>query len=194
MKMRKFLALAAVVLAASFSMPASAQSVGGLLNLLNGGRNMSNMLRYSCSGGGIEQAACQMQRANSVSQQFEYQRQQMRNREMQAQQRQQRVSEALVRACKLGDQDSCMRAGPAADPRQSQLQQALQQACDAGDRYSCSRADSIRRNAYSAQTQYRSAQPDAYAQSQYRAPQSGGYAQTPRYRVAPADGYYPRGY
>jgi len=192
MKMRKFLALAAVLLGFSLSVPASAQT-SGLLGLLTGGRNVTSAMSRNCSYGGLSQITCQLQRADSVSRQFEYQRQQMQNRQRQADQRVQRVNQALVRACKLGDQESCDRAGPAMDPRQTQLQQALRQACDAGDSYSCRRADSMRQAATAQQSRYRYADrgETAYAQPQrYRtAPVDRSYDQPSRYREAAGSGY-----
>lgn len=194
--MRKLFALAAVLLGLSVSMPAAAQS-NGLLGLLTGGRNIGNTMNRNCSYGGIAQITCQMQRVDSVSRQITYQRQQMQNRQRQADQRVQRVNQALVRACKLGDQESCDRAGPALDPKQTQLQQALRQACDAGDSYSCRRTDAMRQQTYAQQSRYRSADrgETGYAQpSQYRtapqyrsASQDRAYDQPSRYREA--DGY-----
>jgi preprotein translocase subunit SecD len=192
MKMRKFLALAAVLLGLSLSVPASAQT-GGLLGVLSGGRSISNTLNRSCSYGGLSQITCQLQRADSISRQFDSQRRQMQNRQRQADQRVQRVNQALVRACKLGDQESCERAGPALDPKQTQLQQALRQACDAGDSYSCRRADAMRQQTYAQQSRYRYADrgETAYAQpSRYRtAPVDRSYDQPSRYREADGSRY-----
>ncbi|MFZ3482006.1 hypothetical protein [Sphingomonas sp. 3-13AW] len=153
--MRKFLALAAVVLAASLSVPASAQSADGLLRVLSGGRNISNSLNRNCAYGGISQVSCQVQRVDSISRQIDSQRRQMQTRQRQAEQRVQRVNQALIRACKLGDRESCNRAGPSADPKQVQIQQALRQACDAGDDYSCRRASDMTRQMYAQQQGYR---------------------------------------
>jgi hypothetical protein len=154
--MRKFLALAVLALGVSVSAPASAQSgLGGLVNLLNTGRNISSVASSGCSSSGIGQVLCQAQRFNSVSQDIEYQRQMMAERQRQAQEREQRVTQALIRACKAGDQYSCDRAGPVADERQIQLQQALSDACQAGDQVSCRRADDISRQLVAAQRYYR---------------------------------------
>lgn len=163
MKMRKFLALAAVVLAASFSVPASAQSADGILRLLGRGTSISNALGRNCSYyGGISQVTCQVQRVDSVTRQIDMQRQRMQNSRRQAEQRAQRVNQALIRACKLGDQDSCRRAGPVLDQKETQLQQAIAQACEAGDRHSCDRLQSMRRETYAQQTRYRDADDYGY--------------------------------
>jgi len=194
--MRKLFALAAVLLGLSVSMPAAAQS-NGLLGLLTGGRNIGNTLNRNCSYGGLAQITCQMQRVDNVSRQVTYQRQLMQNRQRTADQRVERVNQALVRACKLGDQISCDRAGPAMDPKQTQLQQALRQACDAGDSYSCRRADSMRNDRQMQQSRYRSTDRSEYASAQ---PSRYGYSdrerstysqptQPSRYREAPEYGY-----
>lgn len=172
MKMRKLFAIAAVLLGLSLSVPAAAQS-NGLLGLLGGGRSISNSLNRNCSYGGLSQITCQVQRVDSISRQIGSQRRQMQNRQRDADQRIQRVNQALIRACKLGDQDSCDRAGPALDPKQSQLQQALRQACEAGDTYSCRRADAMR-SATNAQL----------SRNRYVDRSQGGYAQPSRYDYA----------
>jgi len=150
-KMRKFLALAAVLLGLSLSAPASAQ-LGGLVGILNGGRDIGSTVGYGCTGSGMSQIACQAQRATSIGQQIDYQRQSMRQRrqasqqrEQARQQREQRIDQALARACKAGDEESCRRARPVVDTRQDELRLALLDACDAGDDVSCDRARDISR-------------------------------------------------
>lgn len=149
--MRKFLTIAAIILGSSLSVPASAQ-LGGIIGILNGGRDIGSTVTYGCSGQGLSQIGCQLQRANSIGQQVEYQRQSMRQRRQANEQRRQaevqrerRIDQALARACQAGDRASCDRARPVADPRQDDLRQALLEACDAGDDLSCDRVRDISR-------------------------------------------------
>lgn len=170
MNMRKFLVLAAIAFGTITSAPAAGQSLDGLIRVIGGGRGISDAIGRNCSGGGMSQFSCQARRLDSVSRQFDTQRRQMESRRRQREQQYSRVNQALQRACKLGDRESCDRAGPALDQKQTQLQQALRQACDAGDRRSCSRigARSMSRDTYA----YR----DDYAdRSDYRARDEYGY-------------------
>lgn len=120
---------------------ASAQTLDRILGLVSAGTAYGY---NSCSyvQGGLQSASCQANRAvNVVSILRQTQQNADWRRQQKFQQRSQQI-DALQRACRAGDEESCARSG-GTDPRQMQVARALNEACIAGDRASCSRAASI---------------------------------------------------
>jgi hypothetical protein len=143
--MRRFinsLVVAALGVAAAI-MPttASAQTLDRILGVVSAGTAFG---WNSCSyvQGGLQSAACQANRAvNAVN---TLRQSQLNNDWRRSQRYQQRAQQldAMQRACRAGDQESCARSG-GTDPRTMEIARALNDACHAGDRRSCRRADKI---------------------------------------------------
>lgn len=129
------------VLGAAIPATASAQSLDQILGVVQAGTAYG---WNSCSyvNGGLQSALCQTNRAVNVANTL---RQVQQNSDWRRQQRFQQRSQqldALQRACRAGDEQSCARSG-GTDPQQMQIARALNDACIAGDKASCRRAEAI---------------------------------------------------
>jgi hypothetical protein len=174
----KTIAVAALGLAASI-MPttASAQLLDQALGLLSAGTAYGY---NSCSyvNRGLQSAACQANRAVNVVSTLRQTQMNVDYRRRQQFDRRTQQLDALQRACKAGDEQSCARSG-GADSNQMTVARALMDACTAGDRSSCGRAEALmdERNVSRgyAQQEQRYARPVQYAQNDRSyAPRDGG--------------------
>jgi hypothetical protein len=153
-------AFAATLVAAVAPMPAQAQSrtLERVLGLVTG----ASAYGYnSCSyvNGGIQNVSCQANRALNVVNTLRQSEQNANYRQREQFDRRTRQLDALQRACKAGDEQSCARSG-GTDERQMTVARALMDACSAGDKASCRRAESMmdERNmasSYQSRPQYR---------------------------------------
>lgn len=140
--MRKLIIALAATLVATFApTAASAQSLQDILGVVQAGTAYGY---NSCSyvTGGVGKVACQANRAVTVANTLadikrrrDYQRSDDFNKRT-------RQLEALQRACKAGDSQSCARSG-GASPQQMEVARALMDACTSGDRASCARAEGM---------------------------------------------------
>lgn len=159
----------------------SAQTLDRILGLVTG----ATAYGYnSCSyvNGGLQSASCQANRALNVVSTIRQSERNAQSRQREQFDRRARQLEALQRACKAGDDQSCARSG-GGDGNQMQVARALMDACTAGDRSSCQRANAmmdernVSRSAY--QHPQRQYQPQSQYQPRYQAPAQ--YQQQPSY-------------
>lgn len=149
--MRKLILATLALVATLIATPASAQSLTDILGLVGGEQRSSNGFilpngGYSSSNcygtSTLAKAACRVDQVQRIRRDAEYRRQQDGYRHRQQFDQRARQIEALQRACKAGDVQSCRRSG-GADERSMTIARALMDACQAGDRDSCRRSEAM---------------------------------------------------
>lgn len=197
--MRKIVLVLSAFVASLAAIPAQGQTLDRILGLVTG----ASAYGYnSCSyvNGGFGQASCQANRALNVVSTVRQAEQNAQYRRREQFDRRTRQLDALQRACKAGDEQSCARSG-GGDERQMNVARALMDACTAGDKSSCRRAEGMmdERNiasSYQPRQQYRAEPREQTAYRDYQPREQVAYSddrrmasQQCRQAIDPRTGY-----
>lgn len=120
---------------------ATAQSIQDIIGVAQIGSQLG-FNPCSFTNQGSQRTFCQINRAANVANVVSQMDQRRRYRRSQEFNERTRQLEALQRACRAGDEQSCDRSG-GNNPQQMQIARALMDACNAGDRNSCRRAEDM---------------------------------------------------